>query len=293
MPTFSFRGDSLYYEVCGAGPPWILHHGFGQRGRSWTEQGWTEPLSDRFTLVLLDAMGYGKSSRGGNLDAYLIPNRALALAALATHLGFVKFGVFGFSLGGRASLELGAIGDDRLGGMVVAGMKARMTPDDVRGTPARVRALRSGRVKSLDPAVRGPEDNDAESLALSLEGVARWAGVWDRIDRIDVPALLVCGDKGLVLRRRQRGGRRHAARRVRRTAGRDPRRLILEERPVAAGGDPVHDPRFSNVAPFHCLNPAGLLRCYYRYQGKYSKFPGRRGRKHQPARPPANQSPMR
>ena len=195
MPTFRFRGDSLYYEVCGAGPPWILHHGFGQRGRSWTEQGWTEPLSERFTLVLLDAMGYGKSSRGGNLDAYLIPTRAMALAALATHLGFVKFGVFGFSLGGRASLELGAIGDDRLGGMVVAGMKARMTPDDVRGTPARVRALRSGRVRSLDPAVRGPEDNDAESLALSLEGVARWAGVWDRIDRIDVPALLVCGDK--------------------------------------------------------------------------------------------------
>ena len=149
-----------------------MHHGFGQRGRSWTDEGWTEPLSDRFTLVLLDAMGYGKSSRGGNLDAYLIPTRALALAALATHLGFARFGVFGFSLGGRASLELGAIGDDRLGGMVVAGMKARMTADDVRGTPARVRALRSGRVKSLDPAVRGPEDNDAESLALSLEGVA-------------------------------------------------------------------------------------------------------------------------
>ena len=195
MPTFSFRGDRLYYEVCGAGPPWILHHGFGQRGRSWTEHGWTGPLSERFTLVLLDAMGYGKSSRGGNLDPYLIPTRAMAMAALATHLGFVKFGVFGFSLGGRASLELGAIGDDRLGGMVVAGMKARMTPDDVRGTPARVRALRSGRVKSLDPDVRGPEDNDAESLALSLEGVARWAGVWDRIDRIEVPALLICGDK--------------------------------------------------------------------------------------------------
>ena len=45
------------------------------------------------------------------------------------------------------------------------------------------------------PPSAGPEDNDAESLALSLEGVARWAGVWDRIDRIDVPALLVCGDK--------------------------------------------------------------------------------------------------
>ena len=151
-----------------------MHHGFGQRGRSWTDEGWTGPLSERFTLVLLDAMGYGKSSRAGNLDSYLIPTRALALAALATHLGFVKFGVFGFSLGGRASLELGAIGDDRLGGMVVAGMKARMTADDVRGTPARVRALRSGRVKSLDPTVRGPEDNDAESLALSLEGVARY-----------------------------------------------------------------------------------------------------------------------
>ena len=102
---------------------------------SWTEAGWIEPLSDRFTLVQLDAMGYGKSSRGGNLDAYLIATRALALAALATHLGFLKFGVFGFSLGGRASLELGAIGDDRLGGMVVAGMKARMTDGRRAGHP--------------------------------------------------------------------------------------------------------------------------------------------------------------
>lgn len=195
MPTFSFRGDSLYYEVRGAGPPWILHHGFGQRGQSWTEQGWTGPLSERFTIVLLDAMGYGKSSRGGDLDSYLIPTRAQALSALATHLGYAKFGVFGFSLGGRALLELSAAGDDRLGGMVVAGMKARMLPDEFRGTPARVRALRSGRVKSLDPSVRGPEDNDAESLALSLEGVARWPGVWDRIGGIGVPALFVCGDK--------------------------------------------------------------------------------------------------
>ena len=195
MPTFSLRGESLYYEVHGSGPPWILHHGFGQAGRSWSEAGWTEPLSKRFTLVLLDAMGYGKSSPGGGLDSYLIPTRAQALAALATHLEFTEFGVFGFSLGGRAALELGAMGDNRLGGMVVAGMKARMLPDEFRGTPGRVRALRSGRVKSLDPAVRGPEDNDAESLALSLEGVARWPGIWDRIDRVDVPTLLVCGDR--------------------------------------------------------------------------------------------------
>ena len=195
MPNFNFRGDNLYYEVRGTGPAWVLHHGFGQRGRSWIEVGWAGPLSERFTVVLLDAMGYGKSSRGGDLDSYLIPTRAQAIAALAAHLGFARFGVFGFSLGGRAALELGANGNDRLGGMVVAGMKARMLPDEFRGTPARVRALRSGRVKSLDPAVRGPEDNDAESLALSLEGVALWPGVWDRIDRIDVPTLLVCGDK--------------------------------------------------------------------------------------------------
>ena len=195
MPTFKFRGDSLYYEVHGSGPPWILHHGFGQRGRSWIEAGWTGPLSERFTVVLLDAMGYGKSSRGGDLDSYLIPTRAQAMAALATHLGFDRFGVFGFSLGGRAALELAAKGNEKLGGMVVAGMKARMLPDEFRGTPARVRALRSGRVRSLNPAVRGPEDNDAESLALSLEGVALWPGVWESIDRIDVPTLLVCGDK--------------------------------------------------------------------------------------------------
>ena len=162
-----------------------MHHGFGQRGRSWIDEAWTEPLSERFTLVLLDGMGYGKSSRGGNLDAYLIPTRAMAMAALATHLGFVKFGVFGFSLGGRASLELGAIGDDRLGGMVVAGMKARMTagrraghagkgagPAQRAGEVARSRRPRPGGQRRRVPrpfagrrGAAGPESGTASTVS--------------------------------------------------------------------------------------------------------------------------------
>ncbi len=152
-------------------------------------------LAKSFTIVSLDALGHGKSDRGGDPSGYLISSRAQAVAGLAAHLGFQKFGVVGFSLGGRAALELAASRCAALAGAVVIGMKARMTAEDVRRITPRVRALRSGRVLSLRQDRQRPNGNDAESLALSLEGVARWRGVWDLIHRIESPLLMVCGDK--------------------------------------------------------------------------------------------------
>ena len=195
MPHFECMGARLHYDTLGSGPPWILHHGFGQSGLSWTEAGWTDAMTDRFTVVLLDALGHGKSDRGGDLDGYLIPSHGQAVASLAEHLGFGKFGFMGFSLGGRAALELAASRHAALAGAVVIGMKARMTAEDMDRAALSVRALRSGRIRSLRGDRRGPEENDAESLALTMEGVAHWRGVWDRIDRIRVPILMVCGDR--------------------------------------------------------------------------------------------------
>lgn len=195
MPHFNYMGARLHYDTLGAGPPWILHHGFGQSGPSWTEAGWTDALTDRFTVVLLDGLGHGKSDRGGNLDGYLIPSHGQAVAALAEHLGFGTFGLMGFSLGGRAALELAASRHPALGSAVVIGMKARMRAEDMGKAASSVRALRSGRIRSLRGGRRGPNDNDAESLALTMEGVAQWHGVWDRIDRIRVPVLMVCGER--------------------------------------------------------------------------------------------------
>ena len=194
MPHFDFMEARLHYETLGSGPPWILHHGFGQLGPSWTVAGWTDALTDRFTVVLLDALGHGRSDRGGNLDGYLIPSHGRAVAALAEHLGFGTFGLIGFSLGGRAALELAASRHAALAGAVVIGMKARMTDEDLDRAASSVRALRSGRIRSLRGDRSGPEENDAESLALTMEGVAHWRGVWDRIDRVQVPVLMVCGE---------------------------------------------------------------------------------------------------
>lgn len=195
MPHFDHMGAMLHYEILGSGPPWILHHGFGQSGPSWTEAGWTDALTDRFTVVLMDALGHGRSDRGGSLDGYLIPSHGQAVAALAGHLGLGRFGLMGFSLGGRAALELAASRHGSLAGAVVIGMKARMTAADVEKAASSVRALSSGRIRSLRGDGRGPDQNDAESLALTMDGVAHWHGVWDRIDRIKVPVLMVCGER--------------------------------------------------------------------------------------------------
>ena len=136
-----------------------------------------------------------RATAAASLEGYLIPSLGQAVAALAEHLGFGRFGFVGFSLGGRAALELAASRHAALAGAVVIGMKARMTTEDMERAASSVRALRSGRIRSLRGERRGPGGNDAESLALTMEGVAHWHGVWDRIDRIQVPVLMVCGER--------------------------------------------------------------------------------------------------
>ncbi|MCE4061333.1 alpha/beta hydrolase [Pandoraea sputorum] len=60
MPYLNHHDSWLYYEVHGNGPPVVLLHGVGGNHASWFHQ--VAAWRSEFTVVLIDARGFGKST---------------------------------------------------------------------------------------------------------------------------------------------------------------------------------------------------------------------------------------
>ena len=63
-------GVKIYYEVEGDGPPLILQHGVTSNLNSWRQNGYTDTLREKYTLILVDARGHGRSDKPHEVDAY-------------------------------------------------------------------------------------------------------------------------------------------------------------------------------------------------------------------------------
>jgi 3-oxoadipate enol-lactonase len=102
----------LHREIRGQGPPVVLVHAGGLDGRMWAPL--AERLEDRFTLVMPDLRGHGRSS---------LPPEGYAdaedLIALLDELGLERPAIVGNSFGGRAALELATAAPDRVAALAL------------------------------------------------------------------------------------------------------------------------------------------------------------------------------
>lgn len=91
-------GGRMYYEVAGAGHPFLMIHADVADHRMWDEQFAT--FSRRYRVIRYDKRGFGKTtSQDGPVS--LIED----IAALLAHLGVAKTYVMGLSNGGRLALD--------------------------------------------------------------------------------------------------------------------------------------------------------------------------------------------
>jgi len=120
----SSRG--IYFEVHGRGHPLLLgfplmaSHGeiFGAEGEA-VLAGYLDRLCDRYSVLLLDYPGIGKSK--SILPAHLTSDRVCEdMLNVADAAGFDQFAWWGYSFGGIAGLHL-ATKTDRLTALVVGG----------------------------------------------------------------------------------------------------------------------------------------------------------------------------
>jgi len=98
---------SLYYRIAGQGPALVLLHGFPQTHAAWHRV--APLLADRFTVVVPDLRGYGRSTGPAPDPEHAgYSKRAMAqdILALMRSLGHPRFFVAGHDRGARVGYRL-------------------------------------------------------------------------------------------------------------------------------------------------------------------------------------------
>ncbi|GIJ77256.1 non-heme chloroperoxidase [Micromonospora phaseoli] len=216
----------LYYEDHGSGQPIVLIHGFPFNGATWEKV--SGPLLDAgYRVITYDRRGYGNSAQptfGYDYDTF-----AADLDVLMTELDLRNTILVGHSMGtGEVTRYLGAYGSERVDRAVLLAPLApylRQAPDNPEGVEASVfegfkQAIVQDRFAYLtqfcdaffnysenkgklvsEEAYRAHWEIGARASAIAtLNSVDAW-GTDFRADvsRIDVPVLIVQGDKDNVL----------------------------------------------------------------------------------------------
>jgi pimeloyl-ACP methyl ester carboxylesterase len=104
MPRLERDGFELHYEVAGRGFPLFLLTGAGCDASVWRRSGFVSLLERQFACVLFDSPGVGQSSVPAEPSAWAVDAIAGNVVALADHLGFDRFALWGASAGGSVAM---------------------------------------------------------------------------------------------------------------------------------------------------------------------------------------------
>ena len=206
--------SELYLETSGSGPPVLFIHAGVADSRMWDRQ--FDALSD-FHLIRFDMRGFGRSSLGSEP----FTNHHDVLAVL-DHLGVDRAVLVGCSIGAGTALHVADEEPGRVAGLVLVGADAPGFDPGIDYQspewPEALRAFEKGdlmRVAQLDAEMwlagrdRSTSDLDPSQVGLFVEmdliALANEterdeldaAEPLDRLTPLDVPVLVVVGDRDL------------------------------------------------------------------------------------------------
>ncbi len=188
----------------------VLLHGFTQTGRSWAPL--AEELSERYRCFAPDLPGHGDADgrRPASFDAV-----AAYVAALKTE----RFGLCGYSMGGRLALDTALRLPGRVGRLVLIGATPGIADEAERAARRRADAALAARIERIglaafaeewgsrplfDSQPRGVADSaredrlrcSATGLAAALRGMGTGAmtPLWDRLGELRMPVTLIAGE---------------------------------------------------------------------------------------------------
>jgi 3-oxoadipate enol-lactonase len=219
MPHLQVNGARLYYEEHGAGPETVvLAHGLLWSGRMFDAQ--VRALSGRYRCIAYDHRGQGLSevTRVG----YDMDTLADDAAALIEALGAAPCHFVGLSMGGFVGMRLAVHRPALLRSLTLMETSADPEPPEnvpryrALGLVARWISLRlvAGPVMRImfgrrfleDPAREAERREWRERLIgnhrigihRALRGVIERDGVYERLDRVDLPTLVLVGDQDVA-----------------------------------------------------------------------------------------------
>ena len=219
MPSIQVNGARLHYEEHGTGPETVvLSHGLLWSGRMFDAQ--VRALSSRYRCITWDHRGQGQSEvTAGGYDMDSLSEDA---AALIEALGAAPCHFVGLSMGGFVGMRLAIRRPELLRSLVLIETSADPEPADsapkyrllgriaryvsMRLVAGRVMKIMFGRSFLADPA-RADERRELRARLLAnhrvgiqraLLGVTDRVGVYDQLDRIRTPTLVMVGDEDVA-----------------------------------------------------------------------------------------------
>jgi len=203
MSFFARSGVRLYYETHGEGPVVLLSHGFSATSQMW--RGQIAALSARNRLVTWDMRGHGQSDYPENPSAYSETETVADMAALLDEVGAKTAIVGGLSLGGYMSLAFHLKHPERVRALLIIDTGPGYRKDEGRAgwnanalkSAARFESEGLGPLKAASAERAVATHRNATGLAKAARGMLtqRDARVIDSLPTIDVPSLVVVGDR--------------------------------------------------------------------------------------------------
>lgn len=213
MPYLNLSDYRCYYEEHGAGAPVVLLHGFTVDRRMWRPQ--IESLGKAFRVIVPDARGHGHS--GAPQTGYSRADRVEDLRQIADSLNIERFHLVGLSMGGSTAIGFALKHRERLKSLtlVSSGAAGYNIGKKVERLDrlARNEGGEAARAAWLKWTMAWYGDDQAEIAQLMKTMISEHSGaVWrdprrgrypreidlDRVDRIDVPTLIVTGSEDKV-----------------------------------------------------------------------------------------------
>ena len=206
------NGISIYYTRTGGNkPPVILLHGLMTNGLCWTHL--AQALEEKYDVIMPDARGHGKSSAPD--FGYRYEDHANDVVGLIEILNLSQPVLFGHSMGGMTAAVVAAHNSKLLRGLILAD-PTFLDPKVQREVYVSDVAEQHRQLlnKSLDEVIadarrrhpdRSPETLDLYARARLQTCMAAFdvlappnPDYKQLVRSIDIPALLVFGDKGVV-----------------------------------------------------------------------------------------------
>jgi pimeloyl-ACP methyl ester carboxylesterase len=222
MPSFRSRGFAIHYEIHGDGPgtPLLLVMGMGGTCQGWLSVTVPDLVKAGRRCIIFDNRGAGQSEDPGG--SFSTAEMAEDARALLDHLELPSAHVLGGFLGGMIAQELALAHPRRVASLILVGTYARA--DAKRravldlwkrmvelGVPAEIR-IKKRLCWTLGDATMEQEDlidamwrfylrddapMDDRVFARQAEACIAHDAL-DRIDRIEAPTLVVCGEGDIL-----------------------------------------------------------------------------------------------
>ncbi len=216
------RGIDIHYESIGEGFPLLFIHGWCMSGRVWRYQ--TEAFASKYRVVTVDLRGHGESSDAG--DAYEFDDFADDIAELFMRLDLRRASVIGWSMGVQVALRAFSRLRGEIASLVLVGGTPKFTASEdysfglprfeTRSMAIRIKRnylktmgdffngmftegelTKEGYQRVAGDIVMGGKPPEPET-ALKTLGTLVSSDLRPLLSKIDVPVLLVHGDKDVI-----------------------------------------------------------------------------------------------